>query len=411
MRYLSIWIGGIVIFLLAAGLLFWFAFKPTTPANTDLSEETPILGSSSNQPTGSTNSPISETNGQVPITEGVTSTGQKIFKITSGPVAGAAFIQTKNPTTTLARFILQENGHVQDQAIDVAGTLPRAVSNTTIPGIVKTVWTKNGKVAYAQYLDGTVIKTVAFTFPATTTRVTAQGVQIKFLPDGIISIASSPDGTQVAYLLKGSAGSDGYITKPDGSGGKKLFTIPLSEVSISWPAPTTLLLQTHSDASSPGMLFSVNTSTGNVIPLLYANGLTAIADSSFSNIIYQAALPEKNSRYSYIHNIKQGGAAPLSFDPIPEKCAWSQVSSSVIYCAAPTRFVDSTYLDLWHKGTASVADALLSFDVSTARSNVIGTPGSIGGVASDIAEIAVSADDKYLLFIKKGDRSLWGVRL
>jgi hypothetical protein len=215
----------------------------------------------------------------------------------------------------------------------------------------------------------------------------------------------------VAYLLKGSTGSDGYVTRPDGSNGKKLFSVPLSEVSISWPAPSTLLLQTHSDANSPGMLFSVNASTGNVVPLLYANGLTAIADSSFANIVYQAALPNKNSRYSYIHNVKQGGVAPLSFDPIPEKCAWSQVASSTMYCAAPTRFVDSGYLDLWHKGAASVSDALLSFDISTARSNVIGTPGSIGGVASDIAEIAVSSDDKYLLFIKKGDRSLWGVRL
>jgi hypothetical protein len=59
-----------------------------------------------------------------------------------------------------------------------------------------------------------------------------------------------------------------------------------------------------------------------------------------------------------------------------------------------------------------MADTLFSFDVTTGQSSIIASPGgSDGGVAADITELSVSPDDHYLLFLKKGDRSLWGVRL
>jgi hypothetical protein len=83
-----------------------------------------------------------------------------------------------------------------------------------------------------------------------------------------------------------------------------------------------------------------------------------------------------------------------------------------MYCAAPLQYVPPAYLDLWHQGAASVADALFSFDVSTGKSEILAAPGGAeGGVESDIAELAVSPDDHYLLFVTRGDRSLWGVRL
>jgi hypothetical protein len=83
-----------------------------------------------------------------------------------------------------------------------------------------------------------------------------------------------------------------------------------------------------------------------------------------------------------------------------------------MYCAAPLQYVDPSYLDAWHQGAASAADALFIYNIATGKSQIIAAPGSSeGGVESDIAELAVSPNDQYLSFIKRGDRSLWGVRL
>jgi len=344
---------------------------------------------------------------------------QKIFKISDGPVAGASFMQELRPTTTVARFVMQQNGHVLDLAIDSPGSVARAASNTTIPGAARVVWqTQNidGHLAAAgavlQYIDNTTIKTVALTFPtatSSTTTTTRAPVRIQFLPDNIAGIAPSPDSKSMAYMLRSASGVDGYIARADGTNPKKLFSLPLSQVALSWPSAGTLLAASKPAAGVAGIALSINAASGAVLPILYGQGLTAIADAGFAQVIYQTA---SGVRTTYVHDTKTNLDRPLSFDPSPEKCAWSRTLSGFMYCAAPLIYVPPTYLDLWHQGSAAAADTLLSYDLVTGNTTIIATPGAQdGGEAADILEVSVSADDKYLMFIKKGDRSLWGVRL
>jgi hypothetical protein len=59
-----------------------------------------------------------------------------------------------------------------------------------------------------------------------------------------------------------------------------------------------------------------------------------------------------------------------------------------------------------------VADAIVANTLRTGQATIITTPGGPdGGVPSDIMQMALSADENYLLFVSKGTRSLWGVRL
>ncbi len=292
--------------------------------------------------------------------------------------------------------------------LDSAGAIPRALSNTTIPGSVRGTWADSGWSVILQYLDTGAIKSVYLGFPAATSTSGAP-VQIKFLPDNILDLASSPDGKNIVYIVPNVAGSDAYVTKPDGTNGKKLFTLPFSQLLVSWPAPNTQLLWTKSAASVAGAAFSVNTSTGGVVPLLYAPGLTVGADRSFTHVLYQNTSGAETN--SYVHNTKTGEDKPLPFEPAPERCVWSKIASSTAYCATPVENAPAAYLDLWHKGAASVADTIVSYNFLTGGSDIVTTPGTDGGVTSDIAEMAISQDDRYLVFIKKGDRSLWGVRL
>ncbi|HVV15191.1 MAG TPA: hypothetical protein VHD55_02215 [Candidatus Paceibacterota bacterium] len=350
----------------------------------------------------------SDTDNQT-VTTAPQQAAQKIFKISDGPVTTATLVQTSYPTTTMARFVLQENGHAFDLVLDSAGAIPRALSNTTIPGAMRGIWADGGWSAILQYLDAGVVKSVFLGFPAATTTGSAP-VRIKFLPDNIGDVAASPSGKNIVYIVPNAAGSDAYLTKPDGTDGKKLFSLPMKELLISWPAANTQLLWTKSDSGVAGAAFSVNASTGGVVPLLYAPGLTVNADRLFVHVVYQNTTVSGAS--SFVHDMGTGNDTAISFDPIPEKCIWSNIATTTMYCAVPLAYASTNYLDLWHQGAASMEDSILSFNVESGTSNVVTVPGGEeGGVATDIAEMAVSQDDRYLVFIKKGDRSLWGVRL
>jgi hypothetical protein len=379
-------VGGVGVVILS--LLLWFFFfaapaqAPNTPGGAGLGSGTTQNSSVSVVP----NTSQSE-NQTAPLSQ---NSAQKVFKIVDGPVTGATFVQTFNPTTTLARFVLQENGHVQDQPLDVPGSLPRAVSNTTIPGTARALWGGKGEVLYMQYLEDAVIKTVVLLFSqATSSRSATTPVRILFLPDNLVDLSPSPDGKQVAYLVRSGTGVDGYIANPDGSNSKRLFSLGFTQ-----------------------LLLSVDVRTGDVLPRIYAAGLTALANRTFEFILYQA-LSGGAERSSFLRSTTRGADATLSFNPIPEKCVWGLAATSTVYCATPLTNIGADYLDRWHQGTASAPDAIISFSVSSnIATEAIAVPGSSdGGVESDVLELAVSPDEKYLLFVKKGDRSLWGVRL
>jgi hypothetical protein len=394
----------------AAGLFIFL--KPSSSGQPTTTTDTFGTG----QTTVSTVTPASGQSDQTNQVMSVTpsSNGRKVFQIAVGPVSGAAFTQTFSPTTTLARYILQENGHVMDQAIDVPGSLPRAVSNTTIPGTQGAIWAKGASIALLQYIDDATVKTVALTFPdaATSSKSVTKPVQIQFLPNDALGVAVSPSGTQVAYLLAGSSGVDGYIANINGGNAKKLFSIALSQLLLTWPSSNTLLLSMKSAAGVPTMIFSVDVKTGNILSLIYAPGATALANAAFSYVLYQTGSTGA-APASYAHDTKTAGDIRLSFNPMPEKCVESRVSPSKFYCAVPQSYFDGAYVDNWHKGEASLPDRIVSFSLNRLpATDIIATPGgSDGGVSSDILEMQVSPDDKYLLFIKKQDRSLWGVRL
>lgn len=409
-KKVGVWAGGVVVIILVLFALFTF-FGSSSPQTQNTGGS---FGTAGNQTTGGGGSQ-NTTGGGVQTINTAPGDRQSIFKIADGPVAGATFIQTFAPTTTIARYVMQDNGHVFDLPVDSPGAIARAASNTTIPGIQHTVWLAPGNGVILQYADSGTIKSVYLGFPAASSTGSAasshpgQATQIQFLPDNIRGLAGSPDGKSVAYFLASQGGATGYLAKADGTNSKKLFSLPLSQLLLSWPAQNTLLLATKSAAGAPGMAFSVDIKTGGVVPILYGLGLTAMADPSFSTVLYQ--ISDGATRTSYLHDVRSGFDKTLSINPPPERCVNSPIDNYII-CAVPPQLVAANYLDLWHQGLANAADALFALVPQTGSAIPIATPGSNdGGVSTNIEGLSVSPDDHYLLYISRGDRSLWGVRL
>lgn len=412
----NIWVGSVAVMLVASTLVAWLIFTKGPGAATTQQTQVdggPVgLGSGATRVIGNSSSNTSSNNQTVPINS--SSASSRVFKIANGPVTGATFVQTRYPTTTLARYVLQENGHIFDQALDVPGSLPRTVSNTTIPGTQSTLWGYDGTTAYMQYVGEDVLKTVSFIFPnATSSKSVTKPVEVNFLPDNITALAQSPSDSRVAYAISANSASTIYVTDVNGADNRKLFTIGFTQITLSWPSKNTVLVATKRASGTPGAVFSANLTTGTITPVLYASGLSAFATPSLSYLIYQTDTLGGGAPSSYAHDISKNIDIPLSFNPIPEKCTASLATSTVIYCATPQSYFDSSYIDNWHKGVASLNDMIVSFTLNRLpNSDIIAQPGgSDGGEASDILEMSASPDGKYLLFIKKGDRSLWGVRL
>ena len=408
---INVWVGGVAVALIALVAIWFFIFRSPSPTSPPSTGSFGAANSNSTSVTSNTSS--AGANGTQPVNVAQQTSQQKIFEIAQGPVVGATFIQTLHPTTTLARYIMQENGHVYDLPLDVAGAIPRVVSNVTIPGGMRALWAEQGNAAIMQYLDGSTVKTVYMGFPAaTTTGGATLPTKIQFLPNNIEDIAVSPDGKSVAYLLTTASGADGYVAKTNGTAATKLFSLPLAQLLLSWPAQGTLLAQTKSAAGAPGIVFSIDAKTGAATPLIYAQGITAVADKAFSEIVYQTIQEGAALRATYLHNVKTGVNVALSFDPFPEKCTWSVLNPSELYCAMPLSYVAQNYLDLWHQGASSVADSLVSFDTTTGKTTIIATPGGRdGGSQSDMYQLSLAPDEHYVSFTTKGDRALWGVRL
>lgn len=338
----------------------------------------------------------------LPVIE--TASGFGIIKLHNGPVAGAALLQTTRPTTTVARFMLQNNGHAFDLVVDSPGAIPKAISNTTIPGIAKVLWAPGARAALVQYLDGTEVKTASFALPPAAATTTSP-VRVQFLPAGIRSVAVSPDGTRAAYLLAGNSGAEGYVADINGGSARRVFSLPLQQMSISWPTDTRLLAVSAPATGAGGIAFSIDASTGTQAPLLFADGLTAIANRTFGTMIYQTAGAAKTT---YAYNTETERSRPLSFTPLPEQCVWGR---ALFYCPVALQYTEPNYVDLFNLGLSSIKSGIAAYNTTTGQTALIAAPGEDGGEEAEIAEIALSPDESYILYIRKGDRSLWGVRL
>ena len=409
------------IVIAAAALLLVYVLLRFFSNNSSNSQNgTPTFGNASQNSSSGQNSGSQNPSGNQPLNVGTsassTASAQKVFLISDGPVVAATLLEEGSPSVTNARFITADDGHVLDLPLDVPGSVPRIVSQTTIPGIERALWTDKGGGVLMQYLEGSTIKTVHLAFQAvlsSTSTPTAPQVIIQFLPDNIEDLSVSPDGSHVTYLLRASVGLVGYTSLSDGTRAQKLFSLPLSEVAVSWSSQGTILAYSKASAGVPGILFSINTKNGAVSPLLYGQGILAAADQAFSHLLYQ--INDGGSALSYIDTLKTGAVTPLSgFSLNPEQCSSSgqePATNNQLYCAAPVSAPGGNFLDLWHQGAASTPDNIISLNLANGTTTLLAEPGGSGGENSNVMGIAVSPLGRYLSFVNKNNGRLWGVRL
>lgn len=360
--------------------------------NTDTNTNFNFSSSSSD---GSQSSSVSEV--KLPI----------LRQISDSPVAGG--ISFKRNDLTVIRFVDRGTGHIfetNDRSLE--NTL---ISNTTIPKVPESVWSKNGQTVILRYLDEdnkSILSFSANILTATTSQDVSKNKKSAFLPSNIEQLSANPSGDKIFYLINGVEGSVGSVSEVNGSKKKIIFQSPIKEWLISWMNDKTITLATKPSFNVPGHLFFLDVKTGVMDKIMTGvNGLTALVSDNAKNILYSESVGG-SVKLKY-RNLTNGDDKDFSFKTLPEKCVWSKTEAFVAYCAVSIAIPNGEYPDGWYQGLISFTDGVWRVNAKTGSSELVFDIQKETDIDIDIMNPFLSDGDEYLFFTNRKDLTLWSL--
>ncbi len=110
-------------------------------------------------------------------------------------------------------------------------------------------------------------------------------------------------------------------------------------------------------------------------------------------------------------NISNENTTPITLKTLPEKCVWSQLNNSVVYCAVPDSIPRATYPDQWYQGIVSFSDSIWMINTKTGVTKDLAPLRQISNGDIDAINLSLDSKEDYLTFMNKRDLSLWGLQL
>lgn len=390
--------------LILAGLWWWLFFErsPSPVSNTASSTRpqafSPLNPNNNTTQPGSTTTPVQET--PVVTNEAPAFVPKKIRKLYSTPVAyGVTASSTASSSSVF--FVDRGTGHVYNMSID--DEKPNKISNTTILRVFESIIDTKAKNIVLRYIkEGSEIITTVFA-PIDTE------IKARNATNSLQEVTISPKGDRLFSLEKTMTGALGYISKIDGTAKTLVFDSPLKEWLVSWPEEGTIALTTKASYTKPGYLFLVNTKTGEskkVLGPIY--GLTTNVSRDAKRVLF--GLSESGKISTKMLNLADGSIQTTLLQTLPEKCVWSVVKKTSVYCAVPNEPAQNMP-DAWYKGLVNNVDQIWHLDTVTndigKLSNLLTDTGTL------IDAVNLTLDDKEfaLYFINQNDLSLWSADL
>lgn len=334
------------------------------------------------------------------IDEPLTGTFEQIVRLISNePVAGSIFIS--NTKGDVVRYIEKATGHVYD--VPTYENTTSRVTNTTIPQIYEAKFTESGAGFIAQYMKSEDnVETMYGKITGTSTEKTVSGT---ILSRNILSFAVSPNTRNIFTLEKTPTGSEGYISTPNGTNKKLVWSSPLKEFIPQFISETHIGLQSKPHPSAFGLLFDINTTNAakNVVISNQTN-LTTLPYTKNSYVLYA------NNSGLFSLNTARNTQNELSPNTFPEKCVWAN-TKLFVYCGVPKSQLNSNSLYSWYKGEVSYSDTIWEYNITSNTARQMTDLKDLSGRDIDISEISINQNDTLLLIESKIDGSLWSVKI
>lgn len=353
---------------------------------------------------GQGNNPDTNTSGEAPVLRELSSESVSGFTTLSDPIDGPS-----------VRYLEQETGHIYEAPLNIVSK--KRISNQTIPKVQEVIWFPGARGFIARYIgnDNTL---ESYSANIIAGEDNGEGsISGKFLPSGITQVANvtsrfatSTKTTPRIFYIKSDAKTSAYLSDGDGSKTTKIIDLKLHEL-IPYPiSESTVYLQTKASGKALGNLFSLNTKTGELSPVL-------------SNITGLSTLPSPNGKKILLSQISEGIPQLYVYDTtkniysriglstLTDKCAWSATDSEVIYCSVPSYVDNTTTLpDAWYQGKTTFTDSFWEISLRTQKTREIFNTRA-NNFFVDVDLITTSDDDSYLIVRNKENRSLWSIRI
>ncbi len=350
----------------------------------------------------------------------------RLRKITAELTSGADFIikdvyATTTPATTtksqapkvigkaeVIRWLERGTGNIYETA---TSTLTKTrLSNTTAPQIEEAYFTGNGNAVITRKLVGTTdtVETRYGQLKPITATSTEQSLEFGTISTSISYIAISPDKTRMFSI--NPIGARGSIAKVDGSSKTTAFDSPFTEWLADWPSTNAIILTTKPSGTTDGLAYLLNPQTRAFTKILgNRKGLTVLVSPDTNKILFG-----EFAQGEYQLNVadrKTGAVRLLYMKTLPEKCVWSKIETSIVYCGIPTSLPFSTYPDTWYQGVVSFSDSLWRIDTNTGETRLIFGAFDSTDEALDMTYLTLSTKEDAILFRNKNDLSLWSYQL
>ena len=395
-RKITTWFIGILLGLLVLwGLWYWYTHRSPTQTNGS-ADNLPRTTIDSGMVGGTVRNPT-ETGGA----EDAVPNEPVLFQIHDKPILSAVTLLKKEGPTV--RFMEQGSGNVFDY--NFANKQKIRVSNTSIPQIGAATWSADGHVVAFQYLDGDSVHT-AVGLLASTTIADQPFDRIYFFPEGIRSIALSPDGKKLAYISNTSGVGSLIISNADGSSPKVFFTSPLQHWHITWPSSDYLILSS-SYGEEGGISYRVDVRTGALVTILTSR---KVFEGVLGNPEGQFAAPSAENSAIALYDQKFGTFSKLIEPTWLDKCSWVTGATSTLLCAIVPRTAFNNRVT-WTRGEFTSNDILVAANFGGGFTQIIIPEDAYGDRAFDMENVLASPDKKYAVFKNRTDGLLWGVNI
>jgi hypothetical protein len=322
--------------------------------------------------------------------------------------------QQKTIKETVFRYIERATGHLFE-ATEKSLTQNR-LSNVTIPKIQDAIFDSTGNSVLLRYLgdDGETIETfIGDLVNATSTDANGREEKITKLEGGYLD--QNIDNLTVYertinYLKETELGSETFQNSFSNTTPNQIISLSTSQWLLQRPNANTLTLTSKADSRIPGFMFSFDMNTRKLFQILEdINGLTTLTSPDGKYILLSQS--RGNDINFVVYNVDKKTFKRLAIDTLPEKCVWSKLEKTSVFCAAPDYFTRTNYPESWYQGKVSFDDSIWKINVTTDAYDEILPARTETDQSFDMIKLALSPKEEYLTFINKNDLTLWSFDL
>ncbi len=340
----------------------------------------------------------------------------RFYRVSARPIGGLALVG--QATSSALIYAEKITGHLYRLQ---PGAAAERISNTTIPKVYSLAAGQSGtstELIISHLREGR-LQTIAVSLDI---RPTLAGDDFLSLPESdlptlatrawpaeILSLAVSPDHSQVFWLEPSGNQSVAYLAQLDGSNKQTLFRSPYQEWQASWVSPTVIALQSRSSELANGSLYLWDLRSKELEPVITGvPGLSTLVNPDLNRVLY-SGLGEQGLVFG-IYDRSKKFFSRLNMRTWTEKCVWSRAGLTA-YCAVPAGLPSGyRYPDDWYRGEVRLNDNIWKIDTVTDQNEIIFSPTTSNlDINLDADKLLLDPEEKTLYINNRYDQRLWAL--